>query len=154
MINISPFSTYECVKHCNGGMWMEQRLKGASAWEEHAFWLEILENRAQFIHGYLAPHETKWAQTAKQYIEVFKRLRSQLQTINPSLPYKSKKMISFAQESYPIAFGYYRFEGHLQHLRIQNCVNLNLSPTDLNGTLNENEEYLRILSFAMHGKAP
>ncbi|WP_181833007.1 DUF2935 domain-containing protein [Bacillus taeanensis] len=133
---------------------MEEISKRVSAWEEHAFWLEILENHAHYIHAHLSSSETKWIQTAKQYIEAFSRMRRQLQMVNSSLPFKSKKMISFAQESYPVVFGYYRFEGHLQHLIIQNLVSLNLSPTYLNGTLSENAEYLRILSFAMYGKAP
>jgi hypothetical protein len=46
------------------------------------------------------------------------------------------------------------FEGRLQRLRLENKVNLNLTPTYLNGTLGENQEYLRMLGYYMNGQEP
>lgn len=62
--------------------------------------------------------------------------------------------MSFRKESWQVSRGYFEFEGRLQSLRIDNKVNLNLSPTYLNGTLAENQEYLRILSYLVQGVKP
>ncbi|WP_078554734.1 DUF2935 domain-containing protein [Bacillus alkalicellulosilyticus] len=125
-----------------------------SVWEEHQFWLEILEDHAHFIHDFLAPSETKWIDMAKQYITSFQQLQQQLQTIPSTSPLDSNEMIQIAHLIEPYALGYYKFEGHIQQLRVFNEVNLNLPPTYLNGTLNENEEYLRLLSYYKEGKNP
>ncbi|NDI36031.1 DUF2935 domain-containing protein [Chengkuizengella sediminis] len=125
-----------------------------TAWEEHQFWLEVLEDHAHFIHDFLAPSEQKWIGIASQYIHAFRSLRKKLDSINPELSYSSPEMKNFASEVYPVAEGYYKFEGYIQHLRLQNKVNLNMWPTYLNGTLSENREYLRILSYAMRGETP
>ncbi|WP_035351903.1 DUF2935 domain-containing protein [Fictibacillus gelatini] len=123
-------------------------------WEEHAFWLEILEDHAYFIRDFLSPDEERWVAGAQYYIHAFSQLRKKLQTISLQETESSQKMIEFSNEAYPVAYGYYQFEGHLQRLRIENKVNLNLTPTYLNGTLNENQEYLRLLSFYRNGETP
>ncbi|WP_257347114.1 DUF2935 domain-containing protein [Pseudalkalibacillus decolorationis] len=125
-----------------------------SVWQEHHFWLEILEDHAHFIHDYLSAFEKKFVDTALQYIKAFNKLRQHLCTINQSLSEDSAEMIQLAKQINPVALGYYQFEGQLQRLRIVNRVNLNLSPSYLNGTLSENQEYLRQLSFYMQGKEP
>ncbi|RIX59503.1 DUF2935 domain-containing protein [Paenibacillus nanensis] len=123
-------------------------------YQEHAFWLEILDDHAHFIRDYLSPTETKWVQTAQWYIDSFHALRGKVNQLKIDLPASSPEMIQIAQEIYPIASGYYQFEGHMQRLRIENAVNLNLTPTYLNGTLNENQEYLRLLGYYMQGSEP
>ncbi|WP_139490778.1 DUF2935 domain-containing protein [Brevibacillus dissolubilis] len=125
-----------------------------TVWEEHMFWLEILQDHAIFVRDYLSPEEKRWVQMAEQYIQAFGRLREILFQLDPTLPAESDTMKRFAAEVYPVACGYYQLEGHLQGLRIQNEVNLNLTPTYLNGTLSENEEYLRLLGFYMKGQQP
>ncbi|WP_408006137.1 DUF2935 domain-containing protein [Pseudalkalibacillus sp. A8] len=126
--------------------------KRISVWEEHAFWLEILGDHAHFLRDYLSPTEGRWVDLANQYIQAFNYLRQKLQLINQNLPPSSPAMIEMAKEIQPVAEGYYKFEGYMQKLRILNQVNLNLTPTYLNGTLNENQEYLRLLMFYIHGK--
>ncbi|MDP5276430.1 DUF2935 domain-containing protein [Chengkuizengella axinellae] len=125
-----------------------------TAWEEHQFWLEILEDHAHFIHDFLSPSEEKWIGIANQYITSFRALRSKLNSIDPKHSFSSIEMRRFSTEVYPVAEGFYKFEGHLQHLRLQNKVNLNMWPSYLNGTLSENREYLRILSFSVRGQIP
>ncbi len=123
-----------------------------SPWEEHSFWLEILEDHAYFVRDHLAPNEQPYVETANQYIQAFQQLRGQLSQLNRGLSYTSSELIQFSKEANPIVTGYFQFEGHLQSLRVQNKVNLNLSPTYLNGTLGENQEYIRILSYYMNGQ--
>jgi hypothetical protein len=77
-----------------------------------------------------------------------------LKNIPHSITYTDEASIQFAQRSWPIAKGYYEFEGRMHALRIDNQVNLNLSPTYLNGTLAGNQEYLRILGYLIQGDEP
>ncbi|MFC0560293.1 DUF2935 domain-containing protein [Halalkalibacter alkalisediminis] len=123
-----------------------------SPWEEHAFWLEILQDHAYFVRDHLAATEQQYINIAQQYIESFTYLREKLRGLDRGEDVQTQVMVEFAKEVFPVAEGYYRFEGQMQSLRMQNVVNLNLSPTYLNGTLSENEEYLRILSFYMKGQ--
>ncbi len=125
-----------------------------SPWEEHRFWLEIIQDHAYFVRDHLSVSETRYVQDAKAYIAAFQQLLDQLEGMERTIRYNSPEQVAFAQRVMPVADGYYRFEGHLQRLRIANQVNLNLSPTYLNGTLNENQEYVRLLSFAVQGIVP
>ncbi|RXI97827.1 DUF2935 domain-containing protein [Anaerobacillus alkaliphilus] len=121
-------------------------------WEEHAFWLEILEDHAYFVRDHLSPSEQQYVDTANQYIQAFQQLRVKLSQLDPNLSFSSNALIEFSKEAWPIVTGYFQFEGHLQSLRVQNKVNLNLSPTYLNGTLGENQEYIRILTYYVTGQ--
>ncbi|MFD2611258.1 DUF2935 domain-containing protein [Paenibacillus gansuensis] len=123
-------------------------------WEEHRFWLEILEDHAIFVFDQLSPAETSYVQTAEQYIMAFRNLRSRLNTIDPASKEDNPGLVELAKEAYPVALGYFRFEGDLQRLRILDQVNINLTPTYFNGTLNENQEYLRLLTYYMEGLQP
>lgn len=125
-----------------------------TSWEEHQFWLKILEDHAHFIHDYLAPDEKKWVCMAKQYIDLFARLRRKLKRIDLRSGVSSPELVMLSREAYPVALGYFQFEGYLQHLRIQNKVDLNLTPAYLNGTLDENQEYIRQLGYFVQGKEP
>ena len=123
-------------------------------WDEHLFWLEVLQDHAYFVRDHLSASEVEYVNTSQQYIKLFGDLISTLSTIPRSVTYSDEAMIYFSQRAWPIAKGYFEFEGKLQSLRIDNQVNLNLSPTYLNGTLAENQEYLRLLSQLIHGKEP
>ncbi|WP_417899786.1 DUF2935 domain-containing protein [Bacillus haimaensis] len=125
-----------------------------SVWEEHFFWLGILQDHAYFIRDHLSPTEVEYVKTAQQYINWFGELNNMLGNIPKSANHSDENMIYFSQRVWPVAKGYFDFEGKLQALRIDNQVNLNLSPTYLNGTLAENQEYLRILSHLVQGKEP
>ena len=125
-----------------------------SLWEEHLFWLEILQDHAIFIRDHLSVIERKEISIAEGFNQSFQGLLNNLKQMNPALSYTSSDMTSFAKQAYAVSYEYYRFEGQLQNLRIKNEINLNLSPTYLNGTLNENQEYLRILSYLVNGQQP
>lgn len=120
-------------------------------WEEHSFWLEILEDHAYFVRDHLSPSETHYVEIAERYIKAIKELRERLSGLDRNLSTSSRELISFSEEVWPIITGYFQFEGLMQSLRLKNQVNLNLTPTYLNGTLSENEEYIRILSYYMNG---
>lgn len=123
-------------------------------WEEHRFWIEILQDHAYFIYNSLSPRDSANVRTAGHYIYEFGRMLENLNQLNPQLPPSDPTMIEFAKAVQPIAYGYYQFEGHMQSLRIQNLIELNLSPTYLNGTLGENREYLRLLQSYVVGIQP
>ncbi len=131
------------------------REESISLWEEHGFWLEILEDHALFIYDYLSADQVNFIKTAKQYHAAFGQLKNLLNTIDHDLPVNSETMVELAKQINPVAIGYFQFEGHLQRLRINNQVKLNMPPSYLNGTLSENEEYIRLLSYFVRGeKAP
>ncbi len=107
-------------------------------WEEHQFWLGILQDHAYFVRDHLSVSETEYVQTAQRYIYLFEDLLNGLNQLPQTVTHHDRALIAFSNRVWPIAKGYYEFEGTLQSLRIENEVNLNLSPTYLNGTLGEN----------------
>lgn len=123
-------------------------------WEEHLFWLEVLQDHAYFIRDNLSPAETEYVKVAERYIQLFGGLIEKLNSVPRGADHGNEIMIGFSRNVWPVAKGYFEFEGMLQSLRIDNKVNLNLSPTYLNGTLAENQEYLRFLKFLVEGKEP
>lgn len=125
-----------------------------SLWEEHLFWLEMLQDHAYFVRDHLSPSEIQFVTAAQQYIHLFSQLISELKTIVDSAQAADPSMIGLARKVWPVARGYLDFEGQLQSLRIDNRINLNLSPTYLNGTISENAEYIRILNQLTMGKEP
>ena len=125
-----------------------------SVWEEHLFWLEILQDHAIFVRDHLSVEEQKEISIAERFIQSFGIVLNNLRQLHPGIEFSSEDQIAMAKQAYTVAYEYYRFEGHLQNLRIQNQINLNLSPTYLNGTLNENQEYLRLLSYFVNGQNP
>lgn len=122
--------------------------------EEHLFWLEIIQDHAYFVRDHLSPIEVQWVAAAEQYIQLFEGVLEQLSRVNGQAEASSSDMIALAKASWPVTSGYFQLEGQLQNLRIQNKVNVSLTPTYLNGTLNENQEYIRMLSFYVNGQTP
>ncbi|MBW3113430.1 DUF2935 domain-containing protein [Bacillus sp. MCCB 382] len=123
-----------------------------AAWQEHEFWLGILKDHAYFIRDYLSPTEMKWVKQAEYYIEWFQNVEKEMREIPTDLPVSAPEMIQLSEWAQEVSYQYYSFEGHLLHLRLYNQVNLNLSPSYLNGTLAENREYLRILQSYTKGE--
>ncbi|WP_146241135.1 DUF2935 domain-containing protein [Paenibacillus sambharensis] len=121
-------------------------------WNEHLFWIGILEDHAVFVIDHLSARETRWMEAASGYRAPFAQLRTQLQTLDPALPVSDERMIAFARNAQSLAHSYYQFEGELQRRRIENTVDIQLMPVYFNGTLLENEEYLRILGYYVSGK--
>jgi hypothetical protein len=120
-------------------------------WQEHLFWVEILQDHAIFVDEALANEEVQWITIAKRYIGAFKELRNRILKTDSALPVSSATMIQLSKDIYPVVQGYYQFEGYLQHLRIQNKIVVSLTPVYFNGTLLENGEYIRILHYWMNG---
>jgi len=125
-----------------------------SLWDEHSFWLEMLQDHAYFVRDGLSPNESEYVEIARQFIRLYDELIGELQSIPRHAGYQDSQMIDFSRKAWQVVKSYYDFEGTLQSLRIDNKVNLNLSPTYLNGTLSENQEYLRILSYLAQGQEP
>ncbi|WP_168413196.1 DUF2935 domain-containing protein [Bacillus salacetis] len=123
-----------------------------SLWEEHQFWLNMLQDHAYFARDYLSPAETKYVSEADMFIRSFEAVLQQLYSIPRNAAHSSKEMIELAGFAYQTAGKYYLFEGNLLNLRLRNEININLTPTYFNGTLNENAEYLRILQYYMQGQ--
>jgi hypothetical protein len=119
--------------------------------QEHLFWLHVLEDHARFLLDRLAPHEQEWIGEADRFAAGFASLRGKLPVLpEPSLPY-SQEWISFAKEAHRRAAGYYKLEGRLQALLLRKHIQLDLPPSFLNSTLNENQEYLRLLRYYVQG---
>lgn len=125
-----------------------------SPWEEHRFWLEILQDHAYFVRDHLSPSEKPWVAAANQYIDAFQAVLNHLARIPPDAPAQSQAMMILAAEAWRVSDSYYRFEGQIQQLRSRNQLNINLTPTYFNGTLLENGEYLRLLSYFVRGMIP
>ncbi|WP_253275495.1 DUF2935 domain-containing protein [Rossellomorea aquimaris] len=125
-----------------------------TTWEEHLFWLEVLQDHAYFIRDHLSAAEAEYVDVSQQYIQLFGGLIDQLNRVPRTADHRDETMVRFSNKVWPVAKGYFDFEGMLQSLRIDNKVNLNLSPTYLNGTLAENQEYLRILEYLKKGEEP
>jgi hypothetical protein len=122
-----------------------------SPWEEHYFWVNILLDHAIFVRDYLSPTEVNLIKEANDYIARFTVLRNQLEQIPSNSSINSPKLVAFSKASYQVSFDYYQYEGKILHLNLHNQVVINITPTYFNGTLNENREYLRILSYYMNG---
>ncbi|WP_270182286.1 DUF2935 domain-containing protein [Alkalihalobacillus sp. CinArs1] len=123
-------------------------------WQEHHFWIEILSDHAVFVRDYLSPSEHTYVNEANQFAAAFDELQTQLTSIKPDESASSDAMITFSQKAYKLARAYFNFEGKVQRRRIRNEININLSPSYFNGTLDENQEYLRQLTFYIEGKVP
>ncbi|EKN65748.1 hypothetical protein BABA_18337 [Neobacillus bataviensis LMG 21833] len=111
-----------------------------------------LAGHAIFVRDHLSVEEEKEIVMAKRFIHSFGTLLNQLRQMDTGLGFSSNEMVAFSKQAYSVAYDYFRFEGHVQNLRIKNQINLNLSPTYLNGTLSENQEYLRLLSYQVNGQ--
>lgn len=130
------------------------KVRALTPWEEHRFWIEILQDHAYFVRDHLSVTEKDAIRNAQSYIDAFQSLYAKLHVLDPNGGYDNPSYVAFAKEAWPVASGYFQFEGSLQRARIANQVNLNLSPTYLNGTLNENQEYLRLLGYMAQGQLP
>ncbi|MEF3305631.1 DUF2935 domain-containing protein [Paenibacillus sp. GYB003] len=133
---------------------METRYGKLKPYEEHVFWLEILEDHAHFLHDHLAPQESKFIASASGYIHGFHEAVKKAQALDTNADAASPEIRAFSRSVYNLALGYRNLEGHIQHLRLWNQINVNLTPTYFNGTINENGEYLRLLGWYLRGEDP
>ncbi len=123
--------------------------KSISITEEHHFWLANLRDHACLVRNHLTPEEDTWQEIAEQYRVTFEQLQDELQwnKSNGDTP-----SAAFARRAQAAAYGYFRFEGHMQRLCLHHQVELYLSPSHLNSTLNENQDYLRLLYYWTRGE--
>jgi hypothetical protein len=128
-----------------------KNLNPFTPWEEHYFWVNILLDHAIFVRDYLSPVEEKLITEAKSFIQRFTLLRQQLEQIPRTSPIQSQALIEFSKNSAQVSYEYYLYEGRVLNLKINNQVNINITPTYFNGTLSENAEYLRILQYYQNG---
>ncbi|SDD63370.1 protein of unknown function [Paenibacillus sp. UNCCL117] len=132
-------------------------MKGSATitvWQEHLFWLEILQDHAIFVRDHLSAERADEVKEAERYVQLFGGLIRELEGLDPAAGPGEAGLMNFARRAWPVAVGYYRFEGTIQSLRVQNELMIDLSPTYFNGTLNENAEYLRLLSSYVRGEQP
>lgn len=122
-----------------------------SVFGEHRFWLEILEDHARFLLERLSSREQEWKEAASRYASAFCALRRKLDVLPAPSAASHPEWIAFAKEAHSSAAGYYKLEGQLQALLLAGRVQLSLPPSFLNGTLNENQEYLRLLRYYVQG---
>lgn len=118
---------------------------------EHRFWLEILQDHAFFLLDRIRPEEPERIAEVRRYADAFAQLSGKLDTLPEPAHAASRPWIAFAKEAHMAAAGYYKLEGSLQALLLAGHDFLDASPAFLNGTLTENQEYLRLLSFYVQG---
>jgi hypothetical protein len=129
-----------------------KRSNELSPWEEHYFWVNILLDHAIFVRDYLSPTEVNTINQADLFIKSFLRLRKELVQIPQINSVDSMLLVEFSRKSAQVSYQYYRFEGNILNLRLKNEININITPTYFNGTLNENAEYIRILQYYSNGR--
>jgi hypothetical protein len=56
-------------------------------WEEHLFWLEVLQDHAYFVRDHLSVSEMEYVNTAQQYIHLFGELITLLGAVPRSADY-------------------------------------------------------------------
>lgn len=119
---------------------------------EHRFWLDILKEHAHFLLDRLSPDEETWILEVRRYAEGLAALQSKLTALAsiPEAP-SHAEWIAFAKEANPYAAGYYKLEGRIQAQLLSGQIRLKLPPAFLNGTMNENQEYLRLLRYYVQG---
>ncbi|GIQ70946.1 DUF2935 domain-containing protein [Xylanibacillus composti] len=121
--------------------------------EEHHFWLANLRDHACLIRDHLSPGEDTWLELAEQYRMHFEQLLEEAQWMRSKQQEDQGEAVEFAHRAQAAAYGYFRFEGRMQHLRLHNQVELQLTPSSLNSSLNENQEYLRLLYYWSRGES-
>lgn len=120
--------------------------------DEQHFWLANLRDHASSMRDHLSPVEQEWLELAEQYKEIFEQLLEETRWLFSNHQEGAYDPIQLSRRAQAAAYGYFRFEGHMQHLRLQHLVDLHMSPTTLNSTLNENQEYLRLLYYWSRGE--
>jgi hypothetical protein len=128
-----------------------KNLNPFTPWEEHYFWVNILLDHAIFVKDYLSPVEVNHVKKAVDFIERFTEVRNRLEQIQKTSPVNSQELVVFSKLSAQVSYDYYRFEGSILNLQLNNKILINITPTYFNGTLSENGEYLRILQYYMNG---
>ncbi|MFJ7699886.1 DUF2935 domain-containing protein [Lysinibacillus fusiformis] len=115
---------------------------------EHRFWLEIMQNHAQFIHDALYPSEQDDIQRANSFIQQFSRLLTYVPSID------SANVITFSITVDDNVERFKQFKLHLLRHQLSGDIGIHLTPTFVNHMVNELEEYQNVLSYLKKGEVP
>ncbi len=115
---------------------------------EHRFWLEIMQNHAQFIHDALYPSEKDDIQRAYTYIYQFSELLAYVPLIDDS------NAVSFSVSVDDKVEQFKQFKLHLLRHQLLGDNGIHLTPTFVNHMVNELEEYQNVLNYLKKGEAP
>lgn len=107
---------------------------------EHRFWLPVLADHARFFMDSLAPEEQAEIQQAHYFLDVFERLHRRAKE-----PPKGRALLGLAQEARAYAVQFRAYKLHLLRRQLEGQLKMGLPPTFVNHTVNELDEYLRIL---------
>lgn len=114
---------------------------------EHRFWLQILGDHSRFIWNTLSPKETRYLQTAQQFIQSFDRL---LEFSRRASTDEDLKTLN--QQALSLTIQLREFKLELLKRTLTEKVFSGLPPTFFNHMVNELEEYLRILNELAAGR--
>lgn len=113
---------------------------------EHRFWLEIMQNHAQFIHDALYPSEKDDIQRATNFIQQFTRLLTYVPSIDGA------NAISFSTTVDDNVEQFKQFKLHLLRHQLSGDIGIHLTPTFVNHMVNELEEFQNVLSYLKKAK--
>ncbi|MCL6634064.1 MAG: DUF2935 domain-containing protein [Alicyclobacillus herbarius] len=116
---------------------------------EHRFWLQVLGDHARFIHDGLSPRENREIARAQRFIEVFDGLLQEARR-----PDVESRLDLLTQQASNHAEQLRKFKLHLLRRHLLGEVSILLPPTFLNHTVNEVEEYIRVLRCLLAGEVP
>lgn len=116
---------------------------------EHRFWLQVLGDHARFIHDILSPREDREVARARHFVEVFDGLLKEARRpdVGAHLHLLTQHAIDYAEQIR-------EFKLHLLRRHLLGEISILLPPTFLNHTVNEVEEYIRILRCLLAGDTP
>ena len=109
---------------------------------EHEFWLQVLGDHSRFILDSLSPEENRAIGEAKRFKKVFDELLFEARQLESTgsfydLTLRSEGSVRELK----------KFKLSLLEKQLAKKVKIQLSPTFINHTINELEEYERILSY-------
>lgn len=116
---------------------------------EHRFWLQILGDHSRFIYHTLSPSEIEKIQRAAYFIISFDEL---LMEARRNL--NADEVMELTQRANIQANNIREFKLELLREHLVGNIIIQLSPTFLNHTVNEVEEYLRTIQFLLVNKIP
>ncbi|QDP39128.1 DUF2935 domain-containing protein [Radiobacillus deserti] len=125
---------------------MENYLKSAEF--EHQFWLQVLGDHSRFIRDSLYPKEKKDIETAQEFVFLFDEL------LKKSKPLAETNVIAFTKVAESATDQLKDFKLSILERHLNGKIGILLSPTFINHTLNELEEYQLVIDYLKQGEAP
>jgi hypothetical protein len=113
---------------------------------EHRFWLQILGDHSRFILNELSPEEKEEVRATNYFIKAFDSLLEEARK-----DISGKELMELNKKAYGLSQEIRGFKLNLLRQHLVGQIIIGLSPTFINHMINELEEYMRILSYAMEG---